>query len=103
MQISRCFEENIFKFEISVNDASDMTVVHRVDDLEYDPSRFYLRHSSFLFNPLIKLTSSGTLHDHDELFLLNKCVIELNDVFVLEFLQGFGLLVDVLNHVSGLH
>jgi hypothetical protein len=37
------------------------------------------------------------------LLLLHKRMIELDYVFMLELFQGFGLLIDILNHVCRLY
>lgn len=80
-------------------DAPDVALVHCVDYLIDDPPRLELRDSAPLLHPLIELAPGRALHYHDQLLLLHEGVEELDDVLVLQLLQGFCLLVDVLYRV----
>jgi hypothetical protein len=98
VQLTLSLEKDILKLQVTVNDSPDMAIMHGIHDLSDDSSRFDFTNASSLLNPLVQFSSSSTLHDHDKLFALYEGMIELNNVLVLELLQGFGLLVDILTH-----
>ena len=63
--VSLCFEENIFKFQISVDDASDVAVMNSAYYLLNNFACFKLIDTTFLFDPFVQFTATSALHDHD--------------------------------------
>ena len=66
-----------------MNHSSGVTIQHGLHDLEDDITRNGLCHPFIFLQVVIQLASHCGLHDHYELFALNKSMILLDDVLVL--------------------
>ena len=84
-------EDDVLKLKVSMDDASRVAVINAVANLHNDLSRLHFIKHSFLLQITEQLTASCKLHNHDQLFLFNERVIQLDDVFVPQSLkiQGF--------------
>ena len=81
-------------------DSLRVAIEHGLDNLKNDISSHNFGHLIVLFHVVIELASHGGLHDHDELLALNKCMVLLYDMFVLQGLERLSLLIDLLDHVG---
>ena len=75
-------EENIFKFEIAVNNTPTMTIKHGLYDLQQNVSGNLLVDPVLFLDVVQQLSTHGCFHYHDELLSLDERVEKLYDVFV---------------------
>jgi hypothetical protein len=75
-----------------MHDAPRVAVVNTIHELENNIAGLNLVEGALLFDVAEELATRSILHDHDELFLLNEGVVELDDVFVAHFFHVLRLL-----------
>lgn len=83
-----------------MDDSPLVAVQNGADHLHNDLSRLNLRKFSFLANVSKELATPSILHDHNELLLLHKGMMQLNNILMAQFLQILRLLKDVLHSVG---
>ena len=89
-------EKNILQFDVSVNNPVGMAVLYSVDKLDQNFTRFELPKLAPPIHIIRQFTAVAYLHDHDQLLTLDKRVIELNNVSMVQLFDTVGLFVDIV-------
>lgn len=84
-------EENVFRFEVAVQDIVLVHILHSKTDLPHVFSHSSLRKSTNFLKVVVEIFAKTRLKDQISAIIINKEVIELNDVRVVKEALNFDL------------
>lgn len=88
------------QFNVAMNHAVGVTVLDGIHKLDEYLARIYFVQFAVLVDMVGKLATTGKFHNHYKLIALNKGMVELYNVSVMQLLNAVSLFIDIIDFIG---